>query len=247
MTPARGLSHDDAPRSVAGPRPTGRDRDRAGDDPADAPRERPAPMTTDFTNLAPDITPGEFFQAVQDALASEPAPANASPDKLVIHVDGEAGGTWSMGFSGGKLAIEQAATAGAPLQVSMSTPDLRSFIAGDIRDAIKAKAGGRGQIDAKQIGKLYKITHKTEQVKAFSGDLQLRMEDAGKGKTYKLTLTFGGGAPNVAAPKTTISMALNDFLGLIGGELNPQAAFFAGQIRLDGDMNLAMGLMALAM
>ncbi|MFO0745605.1 MAG: SCP2 sterol-binding domain-containing protein [Myxococcota bacterium] len=184
---------------------------------------------------------------MQEALANEPAPAGAAPDKLVIHVEGDAGGSWSMGFTGGKLAIDQGATAGAPLQVSMSTADLRSFIAGEVRDAIKAKAGGRGTIDAKQMAKLFRVTNKTEQVKAFSGDLQFRMEDAGKGKTYKITLTFGGGAPNVAAPKTTISMALSDFLALIGGELNPQAAFFAGQIRLDGDMNLAMGLMALAM
>ena len=200
---------------------------------------------TDFANLPADITPGAFFKAVEEALANEPAPANAAPDKLVIHIDGEAGGTWAMGFTNGHLAIDEGASPGAPLQVSASTSDFRAFLAGEIRDAVKAKTGGKGQIDAKQMAKLFKVTGKTEQVKAFSGDLQLRMEDGAK--TYRLTLTFGGGTPNPAAPKTTVTMDLSDFLLLTAGELNPQAAFFAGKIKLDGDMNLAMGLMALAM
>ncbi len=202
---------------------------------------------TDFTNLPADITPAQFFKAIEDALASEPAPAGASPEKLVLHVTGDQGGTWSMGFVGGKLAIEQLATTGAPLQISMTTDDLRAFVAGDVRDAVKAKTGNRGAIDPKQMAKAFKITSKTDQVKAFSGDLQVRIEDKAKGKTYKLTLTFGGGVPNVGAPTTTISMDLADFLSVLGGELNPQTAFFTGKLRLDGDMNLAMGLMALAM
>ena len=62
-----------------------------------------------------------------------------------------------------------------------------------------------------------------------------------------MTLTFGGAAPKPAAPTTTVTFSRDDFLAILGGELQPQAAFFAGKIRLDGDMNLAMGLMALAM
>lgn len=200
---------------------------------------------TDFANLPADITPAAFFKAVEDALANEPAPAGASPEKLVFHVDGEAGGSWSMGFVGGRLKIDEGAGPGAPLQVSATTHDFRAFIAGEIRDAIKARSGGKGQIDAKKMARLFRVTEKTDQVKAFSGDLQLRMDDGAK--SYKLTLTFGGGTPKPAAPTTTIKMELSDFLALTAGELNPQAAFFAGKISLDGDMNLAMGLMALAM
>lgn len=197
---------------------------------------------TDFANLPADITPAQLFSAVTEALANEPAPANAAPDKLVVHIDGE---SWSAGFVGGKLAIDQGASAGAPLQLSISLDDLRAFVAGDIRDAVKAKTGGRGTIDAKQIGKVFKLSNKTEQVKQFSGDLQLKIENGPK--THKLTLTFGGGAPNTAAPTTTISLSLADFLALIGGELNPMAAFMGGQIKIEGDYNLAMGLSALAM
>jgi putative sterol carrier protein len=201
---------------------------------------------TDFANLPADITPEALFTAIGEVLANEPAPANASPDKLLIHVSGEAGGTWAMGFDAGKLHIAQGTAANPPLQVSITTADLRAFVAGSIRDAVKAKVGNKAAgIDPKQIAKLYKITNKTEQVRAYSGDLALVIENGAD--KHAITLTFGGGAPKPAAPTTTISITLEDFLALTGGELNPQAAFFAGKIRLDGNMNLAMGLMALAM
>lgn len=199
---------------------------------------------TDFANLPADITPAAFFTLVEESLKDEPAPANAAPDKLVIHVSGDGGGVWAMGFVGGRLTIEQGSAQSAPLQVSMSADDLRAFVAGSVRDAIKAKAGGRS-IDGKQLAKIFRITGKTEQVKAYSGDLALVVENGAA--NHRLTLTFGGGAPNTASPTTTISIALDDFLAMLGGELNPQAAFFAGKIRLDGDMNLAMGLAAMAM
>ncbi len=199
---------------------------------------------TDFANLPADITPAAFFSLVEEALKDEPAPANAAPEKLVIHVSGDGGGTWAMGFEGGRLTITQGDAGAPPLQVSMSSDDLRAFVAGSVRDAIKAKAGGKS-IDAKQVAKIYRITGKTDQVKAYTGDLSLVVENGAA--SHKLTLTFGGKAPNVAAPTTTISISLEDFLAMLGGELNPQAAFFAGKIRLDGDMNLAMGLAAMAM
>lgn len=201
---------------------------------------------TDFANLPADITPAAFFAAIADALKNEPAPANAAPDKLVLHVTGTDGGAWAMGFVDGRLAIDAGNAPNPPVQVTSSIEDFRAFVAGPIRDAVKAKAGQRAAaVDPKQIAKLFRITTKTEQAKQYKGDLQLVVENGAT--QHKLTLTFGGGAPNPAAPTTTISITLDDFLALLGGELNAQAAFFAGKIRLDGDMNLAMGLMAMAM
>jgi hypothetical protein len=150
---------------------------------------------TDFANLPADITPAAFFSLVEEALKDEPAPANAAPEKLVMHVSGDGGGTWAMGFEGGRLTITQGDAGAPPLQVSMSADDLRAFVAGSVRDAIKSKAGGKS-IDAKQVAKIYRITGKTDQVKAYSGDLSLVVENGAA--SHKLTLTFGGKAPNVA-------------------------------------------------
>ena len=39
-----------------------------------------------------------------------------------------------------------------------------------------------------------------------------------------------------------ISMSAEDFMGMIGGTLNPQMAFMTGKLRVKGDMGLALKL-----
>ncbi len=41
-----------------------------------------------------------------------------------------------------------------------------------------------------------------------------------------------------------ISMSSGDFMGMIGGSLNPQMAFMTGKLRVKGDMALALKLQA---
>ncbi len=43
----------------------------------------------------------------------------------------------------------------------------------------------------------------------------------------------------------TISMSSGDFMGMIGGSLNPQMAFMTGKLRVKGDMALALKLQAI--
>lgn len=199
---------------------------------------------SDLSKLPSDITPAAFFALLEEALASEPAPADASPEKLQAHLEGDGGGSWTIGFDGGRLACAAGVAESPPLQISLTVDDWRAFVAGRVRDAVGARIDVG--FDASQAAKLYRITHKTEQVKAFSGNLQVIVEDKSQSSDHKLTLTFGGGTPNAGAPDTTVAVDLDDFVSLAAGELNAQQAFFMGKIRLDGDMNLAMGLMALA-
>jgi len=42
------------------------------------------------------------------------------------------------------------------------------------------------------------------------------------------------------SPNTTISMAAQDYLDMVGGKLNPQMAFMSGKLRISGDMGLAL-------
>ncbi len=42
-----------------------------------------------------------------------------------------------------------------------------------------------------------------------------------------------------------ISMSSGDFMGMIGGSLNPQMAFMTGKLRVKGDMALALKLQAI--
>ncbi|BAS26078.1 SCP2 sterol-binding domain-containing protein [Limnochorda pilosa] len=68
------------------------------------------------------------------------------------------------------------------------------------------------------------------------------------GGTYHLVLAggradVGPGAPD--APKVTLSMAADAFERMLGGQLNPTAAFMSGQLKIQGDMGMAMKLQGL--
>ena len=43
-------------------------------------------------------------------------------------------------------------------------------------------------------------------------------------------------------PGVTITMAAEDFVGIVSGKLNPQMAFMTGKLKLKGDMSLALKL-----
>ena len=82
-------------------------------------------------------------------------------------------------------------------------------------------------------------------LRAMAGNLKCIVE--GAEDRHEATLTFGGQTPDTANPTTTVSITVDDLGAILAGKEEPQAAFFAGKIRLDGDMALAMGLMTLAM
>lgn len=48
-----------------------------------------------------------------------------------------------------------------------------------------------------------------------------------------------------ANPGVTILMTADDFKQMIGGQLNPTAAFMSGKLKIKGDMGLAMRLQTL--
>ena len=67
------------------------------------------------------------------------------------------------------------------------------------------------------------------------------------GGEYHLDLTKGKTGDFVgrgahADPGATITVAAEDWLGMLNGELNPMQAFMSGKVKIEGDMTLAMGL-----
>lgn len=55
------------------------------------------------------------------------------------------------------------------------------------------------------------------------------------------TANIGVGTPS-SNPQLTITVSFADFGKLISGKLNPNDAFMKGQVKVKGNMTLAMGL-----
>ncbi len=92
-----------------------------------------------------------------------------------------------------------------------------------------------------------RLDARPEKVGGLNGTFQFDLGGNEPG-TYHLVVANGRGkivegpADN---PNVTISMDGADFLAMVGGRLNPMAAFMGGKLKIKGDVVLAMQLQSL--
>jgi putative sterol carrier protein len=197
----------------------------------------------DLTNLPHDITPNAFFELVREAIAGQTAPDG--PETTIFHLEGADGGSWTASTVDSAIQINSGASGTPILQVTLSVHDWRAIVAGPVRDRLQSATDNAPALDPSAISKLLARPEAIESLRGMEGNLQLVLEDGDV--NYRVTLTFGASERDMENPTTTVSVSMDDAAQIASGDDNPQAAFFAGKIRLDGDMNLAMGLMTLAM
>lgn len=201
---------------------------------------------TDLANLPADITPQAFIDAIREAMAGESVPETASKQKAVLVLDGDGGGAWTMGFVDGKLRIDEGVADAPPVRLTATVDSWRALVAGRIHERMSQAVGG-ATFDPRRLARAFHDGARIEKINAFAGDLRLVAEDPELGFEYAITVTLGGSAPDLAAPTTTVRITLEHAAALARQEENLQAAFFSGKIRLDGDLNLPMGIMAAMM
>ena len=200
----------------------------------------------DLTNLPRMIMPAAFAELLTEAMTEITPPADATDDRVAASVSGPGGGDWHMGVSGGAFDLAEGTTESPLVTLSLSVSDWREFVAGRVRDVVKEHAN-MSLLDPKALAKLQGSSERAERLRSFAGDIQCIVEDDEEDAEYVATFTLGSAPPNLGAPTTTIRVDL-EYLGrLASGSENVQNAFFAGKIRIEGDMNLAMGLMTAMM
>ena len=196
----------------------------------------------DLTNLPRMIMPAALADLLVEALGELTPPPDATEDRVAVNVSGPGGGSWHIGVTEGAFSLIEGTTDTPLVTVSMNVSDWREFVAGRVRDVVSAHADV-SLLDPKALTKLQGNGERAERLRGFSGDIQCIIEDSEEDAEYVATCTLGGAPPNLTSPTTTIRVDL-DYLGaIVSGKDNVQSAFFAGKIRIDGDMNLAMGLM----
>ncbi len=203
-------------------------------------------------SLPRTTTPGEFLETIiPEELAGVEIPADTTPDKVLFHIEGAGGGTWAAGALDGNLSIAQGSSDTALIQVSISSDDARELLFGSVRDRTIDALGGQDRVSDQLSPGLYRFlflstTEAATLREQVSGDLQIVIDDPDEFLEYTLTITFGSDAPQLASPRTTLRVAVDDWVQMAAGGVNPQQAFMQGKIRMEGDMALPMTLMTLA-
>ena len=151
-----------------------------------------------------------------------------------------------MGVSEGAFGVADGTTTSPLVSISLAVADWREFVVGRVRDLVTQHAN-TSLLDPRALTRLQGSGERAARLRGFTGDIQCIVEDGEEDAEYIATFTLGGGTPNLTAPTTTIRVDLGYLGRLVSGEENVQNAFFAGKIRIDGDMNLAMGLMTAVM
>jgi len=200
----------------------------------------------DFMNLPRMIMPAALTDLIAEAMTELTPPEDATDDRVAVHVTGPGGGDWHTGVTDGAFDIVEGSAEAPLVAISLSVADWREFVAGRVRDEVREHTD-TALLDPKALTRLQGSGERAGRLRGFAGDVQIIIEDGEEDAEYAATFTLGGGAPNVDAPTTTIRVDLGYLGRLASGEENVQSAFFAGKIRIDGDMNLAMGLMTAMM
>ena len=201
-------------------------------------------MLTDLKNLPRTIVPEAFFEKVIELVGDIPAPPEAASDKAIVRMEGAGGGVWNFGFVDGSAHVGVGPVAEPTLQLSLSVIDWREFVVGRVRDVV-TPGMDENLLDPRMLVRVFDDREAVDAVRGFTGTIQITVRDIEDDGDYVVFVTLGTQEETQEAPETSVEIDLEDLARLVRQEVTPQAAFFAGQIRIEGDMNLAMALMTL--
>jgi hypothetical protein len=203
---------------------------------------------TDLTHLDSNTTPEDFFyEHLPEALGEVEIPGNVGTEPLQINITGANGVTLSIALDeDGDLAFEEGQSNAPPIAITASDIDFCAMVCGSLRDKIK-EATGAVIIGPRQLSKAFLPNLIVQKIKALSGDIQIHIVDDDEGAEYTLTITLGGGAPNISSPACKVTIDVPTLIDVASGKEQAQQLFFQGRIRVEGDMAVVMGLLGAVM
>jgi hypothetical protein len=187
-----------------------------------------------MTRPPADIAPGTFFEQWLPAEYARLGSGATPPDSaVVVHLDGDGGGAWTLRVQGGALTGKPGAADAADLVLRQTVADWRAAVCGedgapdilpDNVNPMRALAGA-GSPAAQQM------------LQSLSGTLVFQVSGFA-GRTWAIRVSFKG----AASPEATIALDADTMQQMRSGALPPPQAYFAGKIQITGDVNFAMQL-----
>jgi hypothetical protein len=154
---------------------------------------------------------------------------------LRFDVRGPGGGTWYVNFAGGRASAGAAPAHPPFLSIALDREHFERLW----REAGDHVLGFLGGVSG--MGAPIRLTRgRVEQLAAVKGALLFELTGEGG---FRLVAHLGGEpSADDAPPATAIRVDARTYRELRSGAIQPQDAFLAGQIQVEGDMQLAMQL-----
>jgi len=199
-------------------------------------------MSTESPSVATFIAEqvvSRFDQAVKDAQRRLEVAQREVNDLTgaqgTAHWEIDGLGSWYLNIAGGNMTVTDSPAEPPFITFAQSKADFDRLASGAVPQGV---VGGN---DRRGMGQ-----SRIQRLKAIKGAVRFIVTGLPDGD-FTTTLYLGSG-PRPEAPQTTIRVPADIAAKLQNGELNPQMAFMQGQIKLEGDVGLAMQLgMAMAM
>lgn len=150
-----------------------------------------------------------------------------------VQVEGPGGGTFFLNIADGRMSADDAAAHPPFLTLVQEAATFAQF-AREAGDSALGMLGGLAGLASEM-----KLTQaRIRNLDGVTGGLRFEVT----GPEGFAVLTHFGREPVAAQPRTTIQVEPETYAELRRGALDPQAAFIAGKIRVEGDLQLAMQL-----
>lgn len=174
--------------------------------------------------------------------ARPPSHRTPAPVGIVLRVVGA--GEWTLRIVGTQLVVEPGVAEGAALQISLAVRDWGPLVVAPLARALEqagsTAAPPRGAVWAR-LGRWDAET--VDLLRRQPGSVLVRVDDAGLSRN--IALTPGSQPYSLETAACIIDCALADLLELQAKRKNPLDLFYAGQIRISGDAQVALAMAGL--
>lgn len=194
-----------------------------------------------------DITPAKFFEEwlptqVENSKELVETFAGDLSFIMSVRVTGERGGEWTVKLADGKPDFASGLDPEALVTFIVSEENFIQSVTGQLDD-LKPPARDMPEIDTSPIAIQQHARKVLTALKEIRGSLRAELDDPNR--ALGATMKFGGEMKDL--PDCTIKIKMDHVRAMASGELDPQAAFMTGKIRIEGDSSLLMHLFAVMM
>ena len=195
-----------------------------------------------------DITPGAYFE---EWLPSQVENFNELLETFAgnisftvsVRVTGEGGGEWTVRLADGKPEFTQGLDPEALVTFIVSEENFIQSVTGQLDDLRSQHRDPPSGVDLSPEAIQKRAKELIEELKNLQGTLHASVDDPER--PLAVTVKFSGEMKN--SPDCAIKIKKEDVKKMASGELDPQMAFMAGKIQIEGDSSLLLQLIALMM